>query len=290
MDSVPASRSGPPWLPFAALLVSMLSIQLGASLAKRLFPVVGASGASVLRIGIATVLLMLALRPWRIQAARVRWPALTVYGVSLGLMNLLFYLSLQTLPLGIAVALEFLGPLALALAGSRRPSDVLWVALAVAGLALLLPAAGGHALDPKGAAYALAAGACWALYILSGQKAGAGHGPAVVAWGSMIATAVLAPIGIAEAGAALLAPALLPVALGVALLSTALPYSLEMVALTRLPARTFGMLMSLEPVFGALSGVLFLHERLSPAQWLGLCGIVVASAGTAMTARAPAPG
>ncbi|MGX5732089.1 threonine/homoserine exporter RhtA [Pseudoxanthomonas beigongshangi] len=282
-----SSFHSPLWLPIGLLLIAMASIQLGASLAKSLFPAVGAAGATALRLSVATVLLAVAFRPWRVRVERAQWPALLVYGASLGLMNLLFYKALETIPLGIAISLEFTGPLAVALFGSRRLRDVAWVGLAVAGLLLLLPKGQGQTLDPLGAAYALSAGLCWALYILFGQKAGAEHGPQTVALGSIIAAAVAVPFGIAHAGADLLSPALLPIALGVALLSTAIPYSLEMVALTRLPTRTFGMLMSLEPAFGALSGLLFLHEQLSGLQWLAIGAIILASAGTAMTAQAP---
>lgn len=284
MNTVRTSHS-PLWLPIGLLLIAMASIQLGASLAKSLFPAVGAAGATALRLGFATVLLAVAFRPWRMRIERAQWPPLLVYGAALGLMNLLFYKALETIPLGIAISLEFTGPLAVALFGSRRLRDVGWVALAVAGLLLLLPKGQGPALDPLGMAYALGAGLCWALYILFGQKAGAEHGPQTVALGSIIAAVVAVPFGVAHAGADLLSPALVPVALGVALLSTAIPYSLEMVALTRLPTRTFGMLMSLEPAFGAMSGLVFLHEQLTGQQWLAIGAIILASAGTAMTAR-----
>jgi len=284
VNTVRTSHS-PLWLPIGLLLIAMASIQLGASLAKSLFPAVGAAGATALRLGFATVLLAVAFRPWRMRIERAQWPPLLVYGAALGLMNLLFYKALETIPLGIAISLEFTGPLAVALFGSRRLRDVGWVALAVAGLLLLLPKGQGQALDPLGMAYALGAGLCWALYILFGQKAGAEHGPQTVALGSIIAAVVAVPFGVAHAGADLLSPALVPVALGVALLSTAIPYSLEMVALTRLPTRTFGMLMSLEPAFGAMSGLVFLHEQLTGQQWLAIGAIILASAGTAMTAR-----
>lgn len=284
MNTVPVTRSCPVWLPLTALLVSMSSIQCGAALAKRLLPFVGASGTTALRLGIASVLLALLLRPWRARIRREQWPALLGYGVALGLMNLLFYKALETVPLGVAVALEFSGPLAVALAGSRRWRDVAWVALAVFGLLLLLPQSG-QAIDLRGALSALAAGGCWALYILAGQKAGVAHGPRTVALGSAIAAIMLVPVGIVHAGDALLMPALLPLAVAVALLSTAIPYSLEMIALTRMPTSSFGMMMSLEPVFAALSGLLFLHEQLSPRQWLAITAVVLASAGTAMSRR-----
>ena len=275
-------------LPVLLLLVAMFSIQAGASLAKSLFPAVGALGATSLRLGFGTLLLWLVLRPWRMPWRTLPWKVLLGYGVSLGVMNTLFYLALQAVPLGIAIALEFTGPLGLALLGSRRPRDVAWVALAVAGLLLLVPWSSQQAaLDPLGVAYALGAGLCWALYIVFGQKAGADHGTQAVALGAMIAAVVAVPWGVIESGMALLAPALLPTGLAVALLSMALPYSLEMFALTRLPTSTFGMLMSLEPAIGALCGFVFLHEQLGVLQWLAIVAVVVATAGATLGARAP---
>ena len=283
------SRSSSPSLlaPIAVLLLAMVSIQAGASLAKGLFPHVGAAGATALRLILASVLLTLAFRPWRMRVQGAQWRPVLAYGISLGLMNLLFYKSLETVPLGIAIALEFTGPLAVALFGSRRLIDVAWAGLAILGLWLLIPKVADTALDPLGVVYALAAGACWALYIIYGQRAGAEHGPQTVALGSLIAAVVVVPIGVLHAGSALLSPSLLPLALAVAVLSTALPYSLEMFALTRIPTRTFGMLMSLEPAFGALSGLIFLHEQLSGLQWLAIAAIIAASAGAALTARTP---
>lgn len=276
-------------LPVLLLLVAMFSIQIGASMAKSLFPVVGAMGATSLRLGFGTLLLWLVLRPWRTSWRTLPWKMLLGYGISLGVMNSLFYLALQTVPLGIAIALEFTGPLGLALLGSRRPCDVAWVALAVAGLLLLVPWSSQHAaLDPLGLTYALGAGLCWALYIVFGQKAGADHGPQAVALGAAIAALVAVPWGVLESGMDLLAPALLPMGIGVAVLSMALPYSLEMVALTRLPTSTFGMLMSLEPAIGALCGFVFLHEHLGILQWLAILAVVIASAGATLGARAAA--
>ena len=182
--------------------------------------------------------------------------------------------------------LEFTGPLAVAIYASRRAVDFLWIGLAIIGLLLLIPMGeASHGIDLIGAAYALGAGVCWALYILFGQKAGNDNGVQTAALGVMIAALFIAPIGIVHAGAALLTPALIPVAIGVAILSTALPYTLEMVALTRLPARTFGTLMSIEPAFGALSGLLFLQEHLSLAQWLAITCIILASVGATLTMR-----
>ena len=285
--SAPRSAQGRRYLASVVLLlVAMASIQLGASFAKTLFHSVGAAGAVALRTALATLMLVVVLRPWRVKVSQGSWSALLVYGVSLGVMNFLYYLALRTLPLGITVSIEFAGPLTVAVLASRRPLDFLWIGLAAAGLALLL-LPGSHAqasVDPVGVLFALGAGGCWALYIVFGQKAGADYGAQTVALGSVIAATVVVPIGIAEAGTRLFSSAVLPYGVAIALLSTALPYTLEMIALTRLPARTFGILMSIEPVFGALVGWAMLHERLSVPQWVAITMIILASIGTTWTA------
>jgi inner membrane transporter RhtA len=281
------STAAPVALAVGMLLISMVSYQCGASLAKHLFPQVGAQGATAYRLGLSALILLLWRRPWRRSSTSQRdWRALWGYGLSMGAMNLVFYMSLRTIPLGIAVALEFTGPLALALFGSRRLLDFVWIALVVAGLALLLPLRGQmQTLDPVGVMYALAAGAGWALYIVLGRKAGVAYGADAVTLGTSIGALLAIPFGVAHAGGALLSPALLPYALGVAVLSSALPYSLEMVALTRLPARTFSTLLSLEPAVAAMAGVALLGERLSVLQWLAIVAIIVAAAGTALSVR-----
>lgn len=271
-------------LPIGLLLIAMASVQTGASLAKTLFPIVGAQGTTALRLIIAAVLMLLILRPWRLRLDNRTLKHAVLYGVALGGMNFLFYMAMRSLPLGIAVALEFTGPLTVAIASSRKRIDFLWIGLAVFGLATLIPInTAQHGVDPLGAAYALGAGICWAFYIVFGQKAGQGHGVQMAGLGVLFAAIAIAPFGVAHAGSALLSWAILPAAFGVAVLSTALPYSLEMVALTRLPARTFGTLMSLEPAVAALSGLVFLHELLSIIQWLAIASIIVASIGATLT-------
>ena len=273
-------------LPVGLLLIAMASIQSGASLAKSMFPVVGAQGTTTLRLIFASIIMLLILRPWRAKLTAKSLKTVIVYGIALGGMNLLFYMSLRTVPLGIAVALEFTGPLAVAIFSSRKAIDFVWIGLAITGLLLLIPLGeGAQGIDLVGAAYALGAGVCWALYILFGQKAGADNGVQTAALGVIIAALFIAPVGIVHAGSALLTPALIPIALAVALLSTALPYTLEMVALTRMPTRTFGTLMSIEPAFGALSGLLFLHEVLSVTQWIAILCIIMASVGATLTMR-----
>lgn len=280
------SRRAPVWLPVVVILIAMLSIQSGASLAKSLFPIVGAPGVTALRIALGTLILVVIFKPWRLRFQKEQRLPLLLYGLSLGAMNYLFYLSIQTVPLGIAVALEFTGPLAVALFSSRRPVDFVWVVLAVLGLWFLLPLGQDVShVDLTGAALALGAGACWAVYILTGQRAGEEHGPATVALGSLIAAIVFVPLGMAQATESIWQWSILPVGLGVAVLSTALPYSLEMIALTRLPTRIFGTLMSMEPALAAMSGMVFLGETLTFTQTLALCSIIAASMGSTLTLR-----
>lgn len=280
------SRTSSVWLPVAVILIAMLSIQSGASLAKSLFPLVGAPGVTALRIVPGTAILVAIFKPWRLRFKKEQRLPLLFYGLSLGAMNYMFYLSIQTIPLGIAVALEFTGPLAVALFSSRRPVDFIWVVLAVLGLWFLLPLGQNVTeIDLTGAALALGAGACWAVYILTGQRAGEEHGPATVALGSVIAAIVFVPIGMAQATASIWQWSVMPIGLAVAVLSTALPYSLEMIALTRLPTRIFGTLMSMEPALAAISGMVFLGETLTFTQTLALCSIIAASMGSTLTMR-----
>ena len=276
-------------LPIAFVLAAMASVQMGASIAKTMFPVVGPVGMVALRIALGTIVLCLIMRPWRAKLTAENWRPLLVYGITLGVMNLLYYLSLNRVPLGIVVAIEFIGPLAVAVFSSRRVVDFFWIVLAAAGLLLLLPI--GHVgvgIDPVGGLLALGAGGGWALYIIYGQKAGADHGTQSVALGSLISALLVVPIGFFDRGTTLLSPSILLPGLAVGILSTALPYTLEMYALTRLPARTFGILMSIEPAFGALIGVVYLHEWLTSVQWIAIASIIVASIGATISARQPA--
>jgi inner membrane transporter RhtA len=269
----------------------MISIQYGATYAKHLFPLVGAEGATALRLGLATLILVPILRPWRARPSRSTLPALLGYGAALGGMNLLFYLALARIPLGIAVALEFTGPLALAIAHSRRWTDLVWTGLAVTGLLFLLPIGHlQHALDPLGILFALGAGVGWALYATLGKKAGSDHGWTTTAIGTGIGALLTAPFGLAHAGMALFTLPVLRLAIMVAIFSSALPFSLEMVALTRLPTRVYGTLTSVEPALGALAGFAFLNEELTLIQMAAVAAIMCASLGTAATMQAvPAP-
>lgn len=274
-----------------AVVIAMASVQTGASFAKTLFPAVGAAGTSALRLVFAAAVLCAVWRPWRARPSRRDLAVIGLYGVALGTMNLTFYLALRTLPLGLAVAIELMGPLAVAVLASRRALDLGWAALAAVGVALVLPIrdAPGE-VDLAGAAWASCAALCWALYIVFGRRVGASTSGGVgTSLGMVAATAVVLPFGVAEAGLRLLDPAILPAAFAVAMLSSAIPYSLEMVGLRRLPAQTFGVLMSLEPALGALAGWVVLGERLRPVHLVAIALVIAASAGSAASAaRAPA--
>ncbi|GGR49142.1 threonine transporter RhtB [Deinococcus seoulensis] len=289
----PAARFRPGLPPIPALLLAMLSIQGGAAFAKTLFPTLGAAGTTTVRVTLAAALLTLVLRPRLRQLTRADWAAIVPYGAALGLMNLAFYEALRFLPLGLAVTLEFIGPLTLSLILSRRAIDVAWVLLAALGIALISPlgellTGGAHAPVPAaGIGLALLAGAFWALYILAGGAVGRRvPGTTGVVGGMIVAALITLPFGVAEAGTRLLAPGTLLLGLGVAVLSSALPYTLEMRALRAIPARIFGVMMSVEPAIAALSGLLFLGERLGPAQWAALVCVIAASAGINLTGKA----
>ena len=283
-----------PVRPVAALMGSLVSLCVGTSFAKTLFPQMGATGISAYRIGLAALLLMLVLRPWRRRWHASDLPPLALYGVTLGTMNLLFYMAIGRIPLGLAIAIEFTGPLAVALWTSHRALDWLWIALAATGLGLILPLQGlqgAGALDPVGIAFALAAGVCWALYIVVGQHVAQRYGRDATPMGMLAAALVVVPVGLASSGTGLLRAEWLWPGLVVAALSSALPYALEMYALKHLPKRSFSILLSLEPAVGAVAAWIMLSEALSAQQWLAIACVMTASMGSAWSVRtAPAPG
>ena len=283
MSAYPFQR----FVPFLAVLGSVTALGVGTSWAKHaLFPVVGAQGTTAVRVGLSALLMLMLWRPWRWRLSRADAQAVVLYGAALGAMNLMFYLSLQTLPFGLAVAIEFAGPLAVAIWSSRRAVDFVWVALAIVGLALLLPLGlSGSTLDPLGVLYAVGAAVFWALYIVFGKRAGHLHAGQSVSLGLMVAALVVVPVGVAHAGAALLSPSVLLVGVAVAAISSALPISLEMMALKRLPKEAFGIMISMEPAVAALLALVLLGERLDTVQWLAIGCIVAASMGSAATAR-----
>ena len=268
-----------PFFSVALLVISMLSIQCSASLAKSVFPIIGPEATTALRLMFAALVLLPVMRPWRAKLTRKQC-------LSTGVMNMCFYQAISRIPLGVGVALEFTGPLAIAMLGSRRLIDFLWIALAVGGLLLLLPIHefSGN-LDPVGVAFALGAGFCWAMYIFFGKRAGNAGGGASVSLGMIVGACAILPFGVASAGTSMFSMSVLPLALLLGVFSSALPYGLEIVALKQLPAQTFGILMSMEPVLAALSGIIFLGEQLNVAQWVALACIIVASIGATLTIR-----
>lgn len=281
LDRIPA-----PWL----VVAGVSSVQLGAAIAKSLFDELTPTGLVMLRLAFGGLLLGLLFRPRvRNRSSRELQLALA-FGLTLVTMNFCFYQAIDRIPLGIAVTLEFVGPLGVALVGSRRSSDFLWVAMAASGIALLAPGIG-EGLDAVGVAFALGAGVLWAAYItLSIHVGRAFTGPTGLVLAMAVGAAVALPFGIASAGSALLEPELLAAAFAVAVLSAALPWSLELEALRRMPAHVFGVLMSLEPAIGALVGFLVLGERIGVRAVTAIALVVVASAGAARGARAaPAP-
>lgn len=272
---------------------SCISLQVGAALASHLFGVAGSNGATLLRLAMAAVVLLLAVRPDVRGWDRRQWRTVVLLGVCLASMNASFYAAIARIPLGTAVTIEFLGPLALAAFLTRRPREWLWVALALAGVVLLgfSEGTGGLALDPTGVAFAAIAGVFWALYILATSAVGeAVPGQAGLAVAVTAGALLLLPLGAGGAAAALVQPGSVLLALGTGVLASVIPYSLEFNALRRIPARTFGVLLSMEPAIAALAGWLLLSQRLGPWGAVGVGVVVLASAGsTTSVSREAAP-
>ncbi len=271
----------PSFPPVGLVFLSIVSTQLGSAIAKSLFEQLNPVAVVCLRVGFAALVLMLLWRPhWR-QVDRSTYPALIGFGLALALMNLTFYWAIERVPIGIAVTLEFIGPLGVAVFNSRRWLDVVWVVLAGLGIVLLAPI-GNTELDPLGIAMALIAGGFWAAYILLSVKVGqALSGGSGLAFAMTIGAIVLIPIGLAAGNLSLLTPNLLLIGFGVALLSSALPYSFELEALRWLPVQTFGVLLSLEPVAAAVVGFVILHETLSLRAMIAIMLVTIAAAGAA---------
>jgi inner membrane transporter RhtA len=266
------------------VLGAIASVQSGAAIATKLFPAVGAGGAVFLRLLVSAVLVAVLVRPRPAERSPMELRLVVGFGIVLAAMNALFYLSLDRIPLGVAVTVEFLGPLAVAVAGSRRRLDGLWVILAAAGVTML--ASGGGNLDVVGVIFAASAGACWAGYILLSQRVGRVFpGMSGLALALIIGAIVTAPYGVVAGGSALVRPSVLGKGAAIAVLSSAVPYSLELAALRRLRASVFGVLMSIEPAMAALSGLVFLGQHLSRREWVAIGCVVVASVGATVTAR-----
>jgi inner membrane transporter RhtA len=274
--------------PTALVMLGIVSAQLGAAIAKTLFDALGPGGTVFVRIAFAALVLLVLVRPKLGGHDRSAYLVAGLFGLALALMNLSIYLAIDRIPLGVAVTLEFVGPLGVAVAGSRRILDVLWVVLAAAGILLLAPlgAFGGMDLDPVGVAFALLAGCFWASYILLSARTGSAFpGGTGLVIALCVGTVVLAPVGIAGAGSALLDPKLLLAGFGVAMLSSAIPFYLDLEALRKIPARIFGVLMSLEPAVAALAGLVVLGERLGIRAVVAIALVTVAAAGASLFGR-----
>jgi inner membrane transporter RhtA len=265
--------------PLVLVLLAIGSVQLGAAFAKSLFAALGPMTVVFLRLALAALVLLLLVRPNWSALRAAQWRITLGFGAILALMNLSYYLALQRLPLGLTVTIEFIGPLSVALWHSRRALDFVWVLLAAGGIALLNPFGG--EIDAQGFWLALAAGACWAAYIVLGEKLGGTlPGAQGLSLAMTVGAVLLMPVGVHASDAIATHYALLPVAFAVAILSSALPYSCEIEALRRMPKRVFGILMSLEPAVAALIGFVVLHEVLSKMQILAIVMVMIASYGT----------
>ena len=268
------------------LLIAMISMQSSGSLAKVLFEQFPILTVSAMRLLLGSLILALIFKIWQLNFKQVKWKAVISYGLALAGMNALFYLSIDRLPLGIAVSFEFIGPLSVALYHARQKFDFVWVGLAILGLALLFPFEQSHSLDPIGIALALGAGACWALYIIAGQKPTGISGNHTVCLGMFVGMLCLMPIALFMGmPSAVFEPSNFIYFIALAILASALPFSLEMIALRNLSALSFGTLMSVEPAIAALSGFIFLGEQLLWTQWLALATIISASIGCTYTTQ-----
>lgn len=270
------------------VLLAIASFQGGAAIAKGIFPVLGAAATSSLRIVLSAIILVLFNRPNLRKLTPAKWRLVALYGLTLGTMNTVFYMAISRIPLGVGVAIEFIGPLTLALTSSRRVADFFWVLLAAAGIALIAPWSN-KGLDITGILLALLAGALWAAYILLGGRISKvmDSGDAVTI-GMIFAAILVLPVAIGNGLLTNFKPAMLLPGLALSLLSSAIPFTLEMHALQKIPAKTFSILMSLEPAVAAFSGLIFLHEYLSFHEWLAVALVIVASAGVTLTGKANA--
>ncbi|MBW3518597.1 DMT family transporter [Flavobacterium sp. NKUCC04_CG] len=263
----------------SAALLSMVCVQGGASIAKQLFPAVGAVGTSSLRIGLSAIILTCINRPKFLTFTKQQWLYCAMYGIAIAAMNLIFYMAIQRIPLGLGVTVEFIGPLFLALSLSRRWMDVVWALLACAGILFIVPWQNND-VDLLGLFLAFLAGLFWALYIVMGGKvASVMPGKDAVTVGMLIAALIIVPIALWDGSVFNLTPILFLKGLGVAVLSSALPFSLDLVALKSLPAKTFSILTSMQPAFAAFSGLIFLSENLTVLQWISIACVITASIG-----------
>lgn len=271
--------------PVPAVLFAIISVQSGAAIAKTLFPEIGAAATASLRIGISAIILLTIYRPNLFKITPSQWKIVIPYGLSLGAMNLIFYLAIERIPIGLAVTLEFIGPLLVAIWGSKRLIDFLWILLAAAGIILIAPWTN-NGIDLLGVFFALLAGALWAAYIVLGGKISKiMKGGDAVATGMLFASILIIPFGILGNGFNNITPTFFYLGIALALLSSAIPFTLEMKALGQLPSRTFSILMSLEPAAASICALIFLQEYLTYNEVLAVIFVVIASAGSTFTSK-----
>ncbi|MEG0483024.1 MAG: EamA family transporter [Acinetobacter sp.] len=284
---MPNLKTAPHFQALILLFIAMISMQSSGALAKILFDHFPILTISAMRLLLGSLILAIIFKIWQVNFKHVKWSAIISYGIALAGMNALFYLSIERLPLGIAVSFEFIGPLSVALFHARQKFDFIWVGLAILGLVLLFPFdQAAQQLDPIGIALALGAGACWALYIIAGQKPSGVSGNHTVCLGMFIGMLCLMPIALFSGmPTSVFQPSNLIYFIALAILASALPFSLEMIALRNLTALSFGTLMSLEPAVAAFSGFIFLNEQLLWTQWLALATIISASIGCTVTVQ-----
>ncbi|WP_333664945.1 EamA family transporter [Acinetobacter guillouiae] len=284
---MPNLKNAPHLQALVLLFIAMISMQSSGALAKTLFDQFPVLTISAMRLLLGSLILAVIFKIWQVNFKQVKWSSIISYGIALAGMNALFYLSIHRIPLGIAVAFEFIGPLSVALFHARQKFDFIWVGLAILGLVLLFPFdQAKQSLDPIGIAFALAAGACWALYIIAGQRPSGVSGNHTVCLGMFVGMLCLMPIALFSGmPLQVFESSSLIYFIALAILASALPFSLEMIALRNLSALSFGTLMSLEPAIAAFSGFIFLNEQLLWTQWLALATIISASIGCTVTTQ-----
>jgi len=284
---MPNLKNAPHLQALVLLFIAMISMQSSGALAKTLFDQFPVLTISAMRLLLGSLILAVIFKIWQVNFKQVKWSSIISYGIALAGMNALFYLSIHRIPLGIAVAFEFIGPLSVALFHARQKFDFIWVGLAILGLVLLFPFdQAKQSLDLIGIAFALAAGACWALYIIAGQRPSGVSGNHTVCLGMFVGMLCLMPIALFSGmPLQVFEPSNLIYFIALAILASALPFSLEMIALRNLSALSFGTLMSLEPAIAAFSGFIFLNEQLLWTQWLALATIISASIGCTVTTQ-----
>ena len=284
---MPNLKNAPHLQALVLLFIAMISMQSSGALAKTLFDQFPVLTISAMRLLLGSLILAVIFKIWQVNFKQVKWSSIISYGIALAGMNALFYLSIHRIPLGIAVAFEFIGPLSVALFHARQKFDFIWVGLAILGLVLLFPFdQAKQSLDPIGIAFALAAGACWALYIIAGQRPSGVSGNHTVCLGMFLGMLCLMPIALFSGmPLQVFEPSNLIYFIALAILASALPFSLEVIALRNLSALSFGTLMSLEPAIAAFSGFIFLNEQLLWTQWLALATIISASIGCTVTTQ-----